>query len=70
MTLRSEVTAAISDARDRAVASGALSIPDGAALPAIGLAPTGALLEVAADALGLGDFSAEQALELRLARDR
>lgn len=36
----------------------------------IGLAPTGALLEVAADALGLRDFSADQALELRLARDR
>jgi glutamate formiminotransferase / 5-formyltetrahydrofolate cyclo-ligase len=36
----------------------------------IGLAPTGALLEVAADALGLADFSADQALELRLARDR
>ncbi len=36
----------------------------------IGLAPTGALLEVAADALGLRDFSVEQALELRLARDR
>lgn len=36
----------------------------------IGLAPTGALLEVAADALGLRDFTADQALELRLARDR
>jgi glutamate formiminotransferase len=36
----------------------------------IGLAPTGALLEVAADALGLRDFSADQALELRLAKDR
>lgn len=36
----------------------------------IGLAPTGALLEVAADSLGLADFSADQALELRLARDR
>ncbi len=36
----------------------------------IGLAPTGALLEVAADALGLHGFSADQALELRLARDR
>ena len=36
----------------------------------IGLAPTGALLEVAADALGLQDFSVDQALELRLARDR
>jgi glutamate formiminotransferase / 5-formyltetrahydrofolate cyclo-ligase len=36
----------------------------------IGLAPTGALLEVAADALGLRGFSADQALELRIARDR
>jgi glutamate formiminotransferase len=36
----------------------------------IGLAPTGALLEVAADSLGLVEFSADQALELRLARDR
>ncbi len=36
----------------------------------IGLAPTGALLEVAADALRLMDFSADQALELRLARER
>jgi len=36
----------------------------------IGLAPTGALLEVTADTLGLADFSADQALELRLARDR
>ena len=36
----------------------------------IGLAPTGALLEVAADALGLRGFSADQALELRLTRDR
>jgi glutamate formiminotransferase / 5-formyltetrahydrofolate cyclo-ligase len=36
----------------------------------IGLAPTGALLEVAADALGLEHFSADQALELRIARDR
>lgn len=36
----------------------------------IGLAPTGALLEVAVDSLGLRDFSADQALELRLARDR
>jgi glutamate formiminotransferase len=34
----------------------------------IGLAPTGALLEVAADALGLRRFSPDQALELRLAR--
>ena len=36
----------------------------------IGLAPTAALLEVAADALGLRRFSADQALELRLTRDR
>ena len=36
----------------------------------IGLAPTGALLDVAADALGLRDFGADQALELRLARER
>jgi glutamate formiminotransferase len=36
----------------------------------IGLAPTGALLEVAADTLGLRGFTADQALELRLARDR
>jgi len=36
----------------------------------IGLAPTAALLEVSADALGLRDFTADQALELRLARDR
>jgi glutamate formiminotransferase len=36
----------------------------------IGLAPTGALLEVAADSLGLRDFTPDQALELRLARDR
>jgi glutamate formiminotransferase len=36
----------------------------------IGLAPTGALLEVAADTLGLRQFTPDQALELRLARDR
>jgi glutamate formiminotransferase len=36
----------------------------------IGLAPAGALLEVAADSMGLRGFSADQALELRLARDR
>jgi glutamate formiminotransferase len=36
----------------------------------IGLAPTAALLEVSADALGLVDFSPDQALELRLTRDR
>ena len=36
----------------------------------IGLAPTAALLEVAADSLGLVDFTPDQALELRLARER
>ena len=36
----------------------------------IGLAPTGALLKVAAETLGLRGFSADQALELRLTRDR
>ncbi|MDQ6681648.1 MAG: glutamate formimidoyltransferase [Chloroflexota bacterium] len=36
----------------------------------IGLAPTAALLEVAADVLALRSFSTDQALELRLARDR
>jgi glutamate formiminotransferase / 5-formyltetrahydrofolate cyclo-ligase len=36
----------------------------------IGLAPTGALLEVSAEALGLRNFSIDQALELRIARDR
>ncbi len=36
----------------------------------IGLAPAGALLEVAAKSLPLRNFSADQALELRLARDR
>jgi glutamate formiminotransferase len=36
----------------------------------IGLAPTAALLEVAADALTLRGFSPDQALELRLARER
>jgi glutamate formiminotransferase len=36
----------------------------------IGLAPAGALLEIAADALGLRGFSEDQALELRLARER
>ena len=35
----------------------------------VGLAPAGALLEVAADALRLVDFTPDQALELRLARD-
>ena len=37
MTLRSQVTRAIADARDRAIESGALAIPDDASLPAIGL---------------------------------
>jgi arginyl-tRNA synthetase len=37
MTLRSQVTRAIADARDRAVESGALAIPDQASLPAIGI---------------------------------
>ncbi len=32
--------------------------------------PTGALLEVAAEALELREFSVDQALELRLARER
>jgi glutamate formiminotransferase len=36
----------------------------------IGLAPTAALLEVTADALGLRGFRPDQALELRLAKDR
>jgi glutamate formiminotransferase len=36
----------------------------------IGLAPTAALLEVSADALGLHGFTPDQALELRLARER
>ncbi|MDQ2854398.1 MAG: glutamate formimidoyltransferase [Chloroflexota bacterium] len=36
----------------------------------IGLAPAAALLEVTADSLGLRGFSPDQALELRLARDR
>ncbi len=36
----------------------------------IGLAPTAALLEVVADALRLRSFSSDQALELRLAKDR
>jgi glutamate formiminotransferase len=36
----------------------------------IGLAPTGALLEVAADTLALREFSLDQALELRIARER
>jgi glutamate formiminotransferase / 5-formyltetrahydrofolate cyclo-ligase len=36
----------------------------------VGLAPAGALLEVAADTLRLVDFTPDQALELRLARDR
>jgi glutamate formiminotransferase len=36
----------------------------------IGLAPTAALLEVTADALNMRGFSPDQALELRLARER
>jgi glutamate formiminotransferase len=36
----------------------------------IGLAPVGALLEVAAETLALRDFTADQVLELRLAKDR
>jgi glutamate formiminotransferase / 5-formyltetrahydrofolate cyclo-ligase len=36
----------------------------------IGLAPTGALLEVTAETLRLRNFSTDQALELRIARDR
>jgi glutamate formiminotransferase len=36
----------------------------------IGLAPTAALLEVSADALNMRGFSPDQALELRLARER
>jgi glutamate formiminotransferase len=36
----------------------------------IGLDPAGALLEIAADALGLRGLSEDQALELRLARER
>jgi glutamate formiminotransferase len=36
----------------------------------IGLAPTGALLEVSADTLGLRNFDENQALELRIARER
>ncbi|MBA3687221.1 MAG: glutamate formimidoyltransferase [Chloroflexi bacterium] len=36
----------------------------------IGLAPAGALLEVAAEALALRGFNADQVLELRLAKDR
>src|SRR5687767_14837227 len=37
MTLRAELTRAIAGARDRAIAAGALAIPDGVELPAIGL---------------------------------
>jgi arginyl-tRNA synthetase len=37
MSLRSEITRAISDARDRAIASGALTVADDAPLPPIGL---------------------------------
>jgi arginyl-tRNA synthetase len=37
MSLRSEITRAITDARDRAAASGAIAIPEDAALPPVGL---------------------------------
>ncbi len=37
MTLRADLTRAIADARDRAIAAGAITVPDGAALPEIGL---------------------------------
>lgn len=37
MSLRSQISRAIADARDRAVAAGVLAIPDGAELPPIGL---------------------------------
>ncbi|HEX5039466.1 MAG TPA: arginine--tRNA ligase [Candidatus Limnocylindria bacterium] len=37
MSLRREITRAISDARDRAIRAGALSIPEGAELPPVGL---------------------------------
>lgn len=37
MSLRSDITTAIAEARDRAIASGALSVPADAALPAVGL---------------------------------
>jgi arginyl-tRNA synthetase len=37
MTVRADLTRAIAEARDRAISAGALSIPAGAALPAIGL---------------------------------
>src|SRR6188474_2875857 len=37
MSLRADLTAAIAAARDRAIAAGELTIPDGAELPPIGL---------------------------------
>ena len=37
MSVRTEITRAIADARERAVASGALAIRDGASLPPVGL---------------------------------
>ncbi|HET9416175.1 MAG TPA: arginine--tRNA ligase [Candidatus Limnocylindria bacterium] len=37
MTLRADLTRAISAARDRAIATGAIAVPDGATLPEIGL---------------------------------
>ena len=70
MSLRADLTRVLAEARDRAIAAGTIAVAADAALPPIGLAPTGALLEVAADVLGLQGFTADQALELRLARDR
>jgi glutamate formiminotransferase len=63
---RTGIPAAVHEVRRLARQAGA----DVAYCELIGLAPTAALLEVAADALGLRDFSIDQALELRLARDR
>jgi arginyl-tRNA synthetase len=37
MTLRADLTRAIAEARDRAIAAGAIAVPDGASLPEIGL---------------------------------
>ncbi|MGI8998957.1 MAG: arginine--tRNA ligase [Candidatus Limnocylindria bacterium] len=37
MSLRADITRSIADARDRAIAAGALTVPDDVALPAIGL---------------------------------
>ena len=63
---RTGIAAVVGEVRRLARAAGT----DIAHCELIGLAPTGALLDVAADALGLTGFSADQALELRLARDR